>query len=242
MGARCRARRNRDRLPQARCAKSGPTPTTLSGWQRQAVVSRAYGRRSWAGMAGATIVAARASRSSSSAPGASCHLLAPGDLVDLWPHHQGHLRGLALPAGGLRPCRGWQVSGGSRGQLARGSGFSQLGVAVGLDARVHSRSGLDRRLGSGVKPSRGSSADAGRVLRLTVMIGSLVATSMLVAFTWVWLGGWSGPPTGVDTAAEWWLNFALPRAMRSFVVGAPLGCVVGALIARCAVPARVDRR
>jgi hypothetical protein len=46
-----------------------------------------------------------------------------------------------------------------------------------------------------------------------------VATLLLVAFLWVWIGQWSLSMSAYPDTAEWWREFVLPRAAWSLLVG-----------------------
>ena len=57
-----------------------------------------------------------------------------------------------------------------------------------------------------------------------------IATALLVAFLWVWIGQWSLSMTAYTDTGEWWREFALPRAAWSLLVGVPLGVGIALLM------------
>jgi hypothetical protein len=56
-------------------------------------------------------------------------------------------------------------------------------------------------------------------------IGLLLAVVMTTPFLWVWIGQWSIAPGRYASASQSWIEYALPRAAWSLVVGIPLACV-----------------
>jgi hypothetical protein len=62
-----------------------------------------------------------------------------------------------------------------------------------------------------------------------VSMAVFVATLLLVAFLWVWIGQWSLSMSAYPDTAEWWREFVLPRAAWSLLVGVPLAAVVAVL-------------